>query len=291
MRDFEHHYAQVNGIRLHYVAAGNGPLVILLHGFPEFWYAWHKQLPALARHFRVIAPDLRGYGDSDKPKAISNYSAKVIARDIVELIHALGETKAHIVGHDWGGAIAYMMAQHFPQSVSKLIVLNCPLPQLLLKSFFTNFSQLKKSWYMFFFQLPQLPERYIGKDLRTFFYRGLRGWAHNKEAFTKEDIEEYVKAYQKPYAITGAVNYYRAAFRDGLKKEIRSITPIQADTLVIWGEDDKALGKELTYGMEKHFQNHFEIKYIPDCSHWVQHEYPDKVNQLILNFIKKETAS
>ncbi len=286
MTDIEHRFAHVNGIKLHYVTAGSGPLVILLHGFPEFWYSWRKQIPQLSKHFRVVAPDLRGYGETDKPKGVKNYSSRIIAKDIEELIKSFGKTKAHIIGHDWGGGIAWTLAQHFPHCVNRLVVLNCPLPQELWKHFLTNFTQLRKSWYMFFFQIPGLPERYIGKDLRTFFYRGLRGWSHNKEAFSKEDIEEYVKAFQRPGAITGAVNYYRAAFREGLKSENRKITHVQADTLVIWGEDDQALGKELTYGMEKHFKNHFEIKYISNCSHWVQHEYPDLVNRYILDFLK-----
>lgn len=286
MENIEHRYENANGIRLHYVTAGKGPLVILLHGFPEFWYSWRHQIPELSKRFRVVAPDLPGYNESDKPRPMERYSAKFVANDIRELISALNEKKAHIIGHDWGGAIAWSLAQHFPECVDKLIVLNCPLPQIMLKSFFTNLRQLKKSWYMFFFQLPEIPERYIGKDLRTFFYRGLRGWARNKSAFTKEDIEEYVKAFQKPGAITGAVNYYRAAFRNGLNYESRKIMQLEPDTLVIWGEDDKALGKELTFGMEKHFKNRFEIKYISNCSHWVQHEYPDVVNQYILDFLK-----
>lgn len=286
MENLQHSFATVNGIKLHYVTAGKGPLAIMLHGFPEFWYGWKNQIPVLSKHFKVVAPDLRGYNESDKPKGVMNYSSKIIAQDVKELIQSFNVPKAHIIAHDWGGGIAWTLAQHFPESVDKLIVLNCPLPQILLKNFFTNLSQLKKSWYMFFFQLPGIPERYIGKDLRTFFYRGLRGWAHNKNAFTKDDIEEYVKAFQKPGALTGAVNYYRAAFRGAINSENRKIIPIQSDTLVIWGEDDKALGKELTYGMEKHFKNKFEIKYINNCSHWVQHEYPEVVNQYILDFLK-----
>jgi len=287
MENLQHAFAQVNGIRLHYVTAGEGPLLLLLHGFPEFWYGWKNQIPALSKHFRVVAPDLRGYNESDKPKRVKDYAAEVVARDMQELIVSLGEKKAHIIGHDWGGGVAWTMTQHFPECINKLVVLNCPLPQVLLRNFFTNLRQLKKSWYMFFFQLPRLPEKYIGRDLHTFFYRGLRGWAHNKSAFSKEDIEEYVKAFQQPGAITGAVNYYRAAFRGGLKSENRKIKSIEADTLLIWGEDDQALGKELTYGMEKYFKNHFEIKYIGNCSHWVQHEYPEVVNKQILDFLRQ----
>jgi len=288
MKNLQHAFAKVNGINLHYVTAGEGELVILLHGFPEFWYGWKNQIPALAKHYKVVAVDMRGYNESDKPEGVKNYTSKIIASDIVDLIHFFNESKAHIIGHDWGGGIAWALAQQFPQSVNKLIVLNCPLPQVMLKQFFTNFTQLKKSWYMFFFQLPYLPEKYISRDLRTFFYRGLRGWTHNKNAFSKEDIEEYVCAFQKPGAITAALNYYRAAFREGTKSENRKNSTIEADTLVIWGEDDKALGKELTFGMEQYFKNHFEIKYISNCSHWVQHEYPELVNGYILDFLQSK---
>lgn len=286
MENLQHCYEKVNGIQLHYVTAGEGDLVILLHGFPEFWHGWKKQIPALSKYYKVVAVDMRGYNESDKPDGIQHYTSKIIAKDIVELIHLLNAKKAHIIGHDWGGGIAWTLAQHFPQVVDKLIVLNCPLPQVLVRHFFTNISQLKKSWYMFFFQLPTLPEKYISRDLRTFFYRGLRGWARNKNAFSKEDIEAYVKAFQQPGAITAALNYYRAAFREGFKRENRKNIPVAADTLVIWGEDDKALGKELTFGMERYFNNFFEIKYISNCSHWVQHEYPELVNGYMLNFLQ-----
>ncbi|HXH18040.1 MAG TPA: alpha/beta hydrolase [Chitinophagales bacterium] len=281
----EHHMAAVNGIRLHYVTAGRGPLVMLLHGFPEFWYGWKNQIPALSQKFKVAAPDLRGYNDSDKPRSVKSYGAKIVAKDIRELIYAFDVKKAHIIGHDWGGAIAWTLAQHYPECIDRLIVLNCPLPQLMWKHFRTNMRQLRRSWYIFYFQIPWLPEKGIGKDLNLFFQRALRGWAFSKQAFTDADITEYVKAFQKPHALTGAINYYRAAFRTIADKDSRHVKPIAADTLLIWGENDKALGKELTYGMEKYFTGRFHIKYIPDCSHWVQHEYPELVNRMILEFL------
>lgn len=291
MESWQHEYKEVNGIKLHYVKAGQGPLVILLHGFPEFWYSWRNQIPALSEHFTVVAPDMRGYGKSDKPKGVKNYATKVIAKDIIELIESFGEKKAHIVAHDWGGGVAWTIAQFYPEYIDKLVVLNCPLPAILMKHFFTNFKQVKRSWYMFFFQIPWLPEWRMRKNLKVFFKRGLRGWAHNKDAFTDEDINRYVEAFQDPYALTAAVNYYRASFRSIFDKEARKIRPMETDTLVIWGEDDEALGKELTYGMEKYFKNNFEIKYISDCSHWVQHEYPDLVNGYILDFLRKPAVS
>ena len=285
LEGIEHHYKTVNGIKLHYVAQGAGDLILFLHGFPEFWYSWRKQIPFFAENYKAVAPDLRGYNDSDKPRGIKHYHADIIAEDLRQLIIALGYEKAIVVAHDWGGGVAYALAQNSPEVVDKLIALNCPLPKILMKHLFTNPSQLKKSWYMFFFQIPKLPEVYMRRDLRTFFYRGLRGWSHNKSAFTDEDIEEYVKAFQKPHALTGAVNYYRAVFRSLFSKHAPKRDKIKADTLLIWGEDDKALGKELTNNMEWYFENRFEKKYIADCSHWVQHEYPDRVNSYIKEFI------
>lgn len=288
MSHWNHDYKTVNNIKLHYVFDGEGPLVILLHGFPEFWYSWRKQIPELAKQYKVVAPDLRGYGDSDKPRGVKNYDTAIIAKDIRDLILALDHPKAHIVAHDWGGGVAYTFAQLYPEHLDKLIVLNCPLPAILIQQFKSNFKQLKRSWYMFFFQIPYLPEWNIKRNLTVFFKRALRGWAHNKEAFTNDDILHYVKAFEKPYALTAAINYYRASFRSIFKRNQQKLKLIEADTLMIWGEDDQALGIELTYGMEKYFKNHFEIKYISDCSHWVQHEYPDLVNSYILEFLSAE---
>ena len=287
---WKHHYIDVNGIRLHYVEQGAGPLVILLHGFPEFWYSWRNQIPVLAQHFRVVAPDMRGYGDSDKPKGVKHYHPNTVAQDIHDLILALGEEKAHIVGHDWGGGISWQLAQHFPQVVNRLVVLNCPFMVTLLKHMVTNPSQIRKSWYIYFFQLPGLPEYRMKKDLKGFFKVALRGWSKEHRAFTDEDIDKYVEAYSQPGAITGPVNYYRASARNMFNSSINKIVPITADTLVLWGEEDKALGKELTYGMEKHFTNHFEIKYIPECSHWIQHDKAELVNEELLHFLQLNTV-
>jgi len=281
----EHRFASVNGIKLHYVTAGRGPLVIMLHGFPEFWYGWRNQIPALSEKYKVVAVDMRGYNESDKPRGVKNYDARMVANDIRELVYSFNVKKAHIIGHDWGGAIAWKLAQEYPECIERLVVLNCPLPQLLWKHFLTNFRQLRRSWYIFYFQIPGLPEWGIRKNLKLFFIKGLRGWSRNKEAFSDADIEEYVKAFRSPYALTAAINYYRAAFRNLADRNSRVVKPVAADTLVIWGENDRALGKELTYGMENYFTGKFEIKYIGNCSHWVQHEYPQAVNEMILEFL------
>ncbi len=283
----EHLSAQVNGITLHYVKAGSGPLLVLLHGFPQYWYTWRHQIPILSEHFTVIAPDLRGYGESEKPLHVSDYSAKTIAKDITGLIHELGFQKAHIVGHDWGGAVAWKIAQTEPERVDHLAVLNCPHPYIFAKTLKSSLTQLKKSWYLFFFQLPYLPEWMFRRGGRKFLSKLFRGSAVRRSTFEDKDIDNYFNALQSPGALTAAFNYYRAAFRNSptgeeLKKKI------SAPTMLIWGEEDRALGKELTLGMESLFSGPFKIEYIPQCSHWVNEEEPAKVNSLLLEFLKND---
>ena len=229
---------------------------------------------------------MRGFNESDKPKGVMNYLPETVAADIKELIFSLNEKKANIIGHDWGGAIAWTMAQKFPDCVDHLIVLNCPIPQLMGKALLTNFRQMRRSWYMLYFQLPFLPEWGMRRNLKLFFTKALRGWSRNKKAFSNEDIMEYVKAFHRPEALTGAINYYRAGLANFFRRGANKVSRISADTLLIWGEDDEALGKELTFGMEKYFTGKFEIKYISDCSHWVQHEQPEVVNQMIIDFLQ-----
>ncbi|HXG21934.1 MAG TPA: alpha/beta hydrolase [Methylomirabilota bacterium] len=281
----QHGFAHVNGVRLHYVTQGEGKLVILLHGFPEFWYSWRHQIPALAQHFKVVAPDMRGYNDSEKPVGVSNYRIDTLTADVMGLMRAFGEEKAIIVGHDWGGGVAWAFAATYPQATERLIVMNCPHPGPLQKHLRSNWRQLRRSWYMFFFQIPWLPEAGIRLNARRFVEQAFRGMAIRKETFPDEDLRRYEEAIKKPGALTAAINYYRAAFRETLRHGEREFAQITCPTLLIWGEEDIALGKELTYDMEPYFTNRFEIKYIPRCSHWVQQEQPELVNQYMLEFL------
>lgn len=285
---WRHDYVQANGLRFHYVTAGEGPLLLLLHGFPQFWYGWRHQIPALAKRFRVVAPDLRGYNETEKPRRVRDYRVDVLASDVVALTAALGEKAAYVAGHDWGGAVAWVAAANHPDVVTKLAILNCPHPGQMRKHLFTNPRQLLKSWYMFFFQLPWLPERRILKDDASLVKVIFRGLARNKAAFSDADLAEFKKAIQVPGAMKAALAYYRAAFRYpwvGPKHKIA------APTLVIWGENDTALGKELTYGQESFVRGAYRIEYIPECSHWVNEERPEAVNELLLEFFSKGKAA
>lgn len=287
MAEWEHEFTNVNGIRIHYVSAGAGPLVVLLHGFPQFWYVWRHHINALAKHFRVVVPDLRGYGSTDKPSEVSAYNLSVLADDIEGLIQSLGYAKAHIVGHDWGGAIAWRMAIRQSPLIDRMVIINSPHPRKFLEAMRSSLKQKKKSWYMFFFQIPFISEllfKIKGKKILT---KILRGSAVRKEAFSDEDLNRYLQELEKPGALRAALNYYRATFRESSKSKKRQSkeSKITVPTLLIWGEKDVALGKELTHDMEPLFSGLFRIKYIPDAGHWVIEERPEIVEKLLIEFL------
>ena len=276
----------VNGVRLRFVEDGKGPLVLLLHGFPQTSYAWRKQIPALATRFRVVAPDLRGYGDSEKPYRAIDYRVMTLTEDVVGLIRELGDGRAHVVGHDWGGGLAWATAQHHPEVVDRLVVLNCPHPARFEQELRSLSRQLLRSWYVLFFQLPVIPERLLLRDGAATVARMLRGSALRASTFTDDDLLEYRRAFSLPGAATAALNYYRALFRDAVTGRTPVPTKvIAAPTLVIWAEKDVALGTELTYGMEDFFSNELRIEYVLETSHWVMEEQPELVNRLLLEFL------
>ena len=280
-----HRYVTINGVRLHYVEYGKGPLIILLHGFPECWYAWRFQLPALAEAgFRVVAPDLRGYNLSDKPQGVGQYRLELLANDVKGLIRALGADSAVLVGHDWGGVIAWYLAMHEPRLVSKLIVLNAPHPQRYLEELRSP-GQLLRSWYVFFFQLPWLPEFLIRVGGFAGLKHRLRHEPVHANAFDPATIDVYLQALAQPGALTAAINYYRAGLR-GLREGLsQRIKPIDSPTLIIWGEQDRYLGRRLLEGLEPWVAD-LTLERIADASHWVQAEAPERVNERILQFIR-----
>ncbi len=278
---WQHRDIITNGIRMHYVTQGTGPLVVLLHGFPEFWYSWRYQLPFLADHgYTVVAPDLRGYNDTDKPR--TGYSVSTLLRDTVGLIKGLGQEKAIIVGHDWGGALAWVFALRYPQMTERLVVLNAPHPQALMRELRTP-QQLRKSWYIFFFQIPRLPEFILGRQHAAPIGKMLYESAVQKSAFPPETLSLYRDAMSKPGALRASINYYRATFRNPFST--RASTTISAPTLLIWGDQDIALGIALTRGLEQWVPD-LRIRHLPDSGHWVQQEKPEAVNALLLEFLQ-----
>jgi pimeloyl-ACP methyl ester carboxylesterase len=288
LETWQHHTLTTNGIRMHYVTQGEGPLVVLLHGFPEFWYSWRFQIPALAQQgYRVVAPDLRGYNETEKPKR--GYDIPTLLRDIAGLITALGEKQAIIVGHDWGGVLAWQFAINYPQMTQLLVVLNAPHPGAMQREL-RRPGQLRKSWYIFAFQLPWLPEYMLSRNNANAIGRMLRGAALQKEAFPRSETAKYQQAMSKPGAMTAALNYYRQLFRHGLLRHSGHTRRIDAPTLLIWGEHDIALGIELTHNLDEWVPD-LTIRYLADSGHWVQQEQPEKVNRYLLDFLAARTGT
>ena len=275
-------HADVNGVRLHYVEAGSGPLVVLLHGFPEFWYCWHHQIPLLAAAgFRVVAPDMRGYGLSEKPSGARAYDAEPLAGDVAALIRHLGAERAHVVGHDWGATGAYLTAMEHPDVLDRLVIIQSPHPARMLAALKTA-HQLRKSWYMLFFQLPRLPEALMRRDDFAFMKRSLR--AGSPGVFSDEDLVRYAEAWSQPGALTGMVNYYRAALRQSPRRTLARMSPIDCPVLVIWGERDQYLGPELA-APEPRWVSNVRVERLPEASHWVQNDSPERVGELLLEFL------
>jgi epoxide hydrolase 4 len=277
-------YAAVNGIRLHYVAAGaSGPLVLLLHGFPEFWYSWRHQIPALARSCRVVAPDLRGYNLSDKPQR--GYDIRTLCGDVAGLIEAFGERAAHIVGHDWGGVIAWAFAIRQPERTRRLAIVNAPHPALMQREL-RHARQLRRSWYVFAFQLPWLPEWALARReyalLRRLF-EDVNRTSRTGAVFTPDDIARYVAAMARPGAPTATINYYRALVRGG-PGALGPMRRIEAPTLVLWGERDIALGLEMLDGLEAWVRD-LRVRRFPDDGHWLNQERPAEVTQALVDFL------
>lgn len=287
--EWQHHFVETNRIRLHYVTQGQGDLVILLHGFPEFWYSWRYQIPALARYFKVVVPDLRGYNDSDKP--VGGYDLDTLSTDIRGLISSLGYVKAHIVGHDWGGMIAWRLAQKFPQVLNRLAVLNAPHPYRFWQELAGNLDQLRRSWYIFAFQIPALPEWLIQQNLKDFVKNFFRGQAVRQGVFTAEDTQIYEAALEKPGVISAAMKYYRSSLspQSWLHHWGRSPEPVTVPTLILWSEEDSLLSQKLTEGMESLINAPFQLKFVPHCGHWMQQEVPQTVNRELLNFFRLAT--
>lgn len=257
-----------------------GELVLLLHGFPETARAWQFQQPALAdAGFRVWAPDLRGFNLTSKPRGVRAYHYHALTLDVEELLNAARAPRAVIVGHDWGGILAWWFAMDYPERVSKLVVMNAPHPAKWRHAYFLP-EQWLRSWYIGLFQLPWLPERFLRANARA-LVQALRLSAVRRHVFTPALLEEYARAMEQPGAMQAGVNYYRALIRWGFWRKLK---PIDAPTMMIWGENDVALSKALTDGTADHVRD-FRLYNISNCGHWVQQEAAIEVNRLLLDFI------
>lgn len=286
--DITHKTVQTNGIALHVAQAGNrdDPLVILLHGFPEFWYEWRKQIPTIAdAGYWVWAPDQRGYNLSDKPKAIAAYNLDELAADILGLIEAAGRDRCILVGHDWGGAVAWWLANKHPDKLEKLIVLNIPHHRVFAKTLRTSRRQKLRSWYMVFFQIPYLPEFMLSVGKHWLLKRALR--ASNPGAYSDAELQQYHEAWSQPGAVKSMLNWYRAMFR--VPPRPPEDPRIKMPTLLLWGKGDTALGWEMAQPSID-LCDQGKLVFFEDATHWIAAEEPERVNALILEFLGDTTV-
>jgi epoxide hydrolase 4 len=304
-----HAYATVNGINLHFVELGgelsgessgakgvavaadkrNRPLVVLLHGFPEMWWSWRYQIPALAlAGYRVVVPDQRGYGETD---AKGPYDVDTLRDDVIGLLDHLGVEKAIVVAHDLGGYVAWHLASTRPSRLQKLVVLNCPHPVLFHEAILTKRSQLRRSWYMLFFQLPLLPELSLTRGHGAGVTRLLRALALDKTHFGREELAPFAAAVIKPGRAAAMIGWYRAFIRAGLRggragpAALRAYGTITVPALLLWAMDDRALGYDDVVPGTERFVPGLEIQTVPGCGHFLQSEQPQELNRRLMEFI------
>lgn len=273
------------GLRLHVVEAGpaDAPLCVLLHGWPESSYAWRHQIaPLAAAGLRVVAPDQRGYGRSDKPRGIGAYRLDRLAADVVDVIQALGRERAHVVGHDWGGNVAWYLAAAWPERVERLAILNVPHPAVMLRHLRTNPAQMRRSWYMFYFQLPGLPEWSLRRRDWRNLKRILRGGSR-RGTFSDAELDRYAADWARPGAMRSSLHWYRAAFR---RRPPRPASwRVRAPTRIVWGPEDLALGREMVEPSAALCER-ADVVWIDGAGHWVQHEEPERVSALLVDHLR-----
>ncbi len=279
-----------NGIGFHALADGpaDGPLVLCLHGFPELGRSWRHQLPALASAgYRAVAPDLRGYGETELR---GPFDLPTLVGDVAGLVAVLGRERAVVMGHDWGGAVAWSVAARRPSVVERLVVLNCPPPQVLARAIVRSPAQLRRSWYVLFFQLPWLPERRMAANAAEVVARALVGGSYRREAWTREEVDAYRAAFARPGRAKAAIDWYRAGFRRSLRpRHAPARGTVAAPTLVLWGVEDRFLGRELVTleRLRGAFSegNVPSVVLIEDAGHFVQNEAPERVNDELLRWL------
>jgi len=275
---------QHGDVRLHAVAAGpkDGPVVLLLHGFPEFWYGWRRQVePLAAAGFRVIVPDQRGYNLSSQPAGVAAYALPELVSDVMAIADQLGQEKVFLAGHDWGAAVAWSAALLHPQRIAKLVVLNVPHPSVMRKFLSTRPRQLLRSWYMFFFQLPWLPEILFSAFNFRFGARALLR-SSRPGTFSDEDLAQYRAAWSQPHSLTSMINWYRALFRARIKFPDKTV---RVPTRILWGQRDAFLLAEMAQESLRYCTN-AELFTFADATHWLQHEAPARVSELLIDFFR-----
>ena len=291
MEDLTFRYIETNGITLHTAVGGpeDGPLVILLHGFPEFWYGWRYQIkPLIAEGYRVIVPDQRGYHLSDKPEGSENYTLDLLRDDIVGLIDYFGHDQAILIGHDWGGAVAWHLAATKPEYVEKLIAINIPHPSAVPQVLMRNPLQWVKISYMAFFQLPDVPEKLLTAGDCNWMRQALIGTS-KAHTFSYEDLNRYQEAWEQPGAVTAMLNWYRALRKGSVQQS--SGAEIAVPVRIIWGLGDQFLSPMLAK-KSLAFCREGSLVFVGEATHWVQHEQADIVNLLIHRFLnEKEPAA
>ncbi|MBX3706689.1 MAG: alpha/beta hydrolase [Pseudomonadales bacterium] len=281
-------FVEANGLRFEVDTCGTGDrLALCLHGFPEHSFSWRYQLPMLAElGYRAWAPNLRGYGNSSRPLGMEAYSIECLMADVAGLIDASGCREVVLLAHDWGAVIAWYFAMRKLRPIERLVICNVPHPGPAQEALSNGLAQLRKSWYIFFFQIPGLPERLLGRDGARAVGEAFRRSAVDRDRFPDEVLEVYRRNAAQPGALTAMVNYYRALVRGGGAKRQRAagFPVIETPTLMVWGEDDVALTKETTYGTDRYVRD-LTIRYLPHVSHWVQQEAPEAVNAMIRAFL------
>jgi pimeloyl-ACP methyl ester carboxylesterase len=288
---FEHRYADVSNIRLHYVTAGKGKLIMFLHGFPEFWYGWKNQLAEFGRDYQAVAPDMRGYNLSSKPAEVEQYRMKYLINDVRALAEHLGHRRFILVAHDWGGGVAWPFAMRHPEYLEKLIIINAVHPIIFMRELRDNPAQQKASQYILVYRTPGA-EEILSRNNYALPASNLLEDGLKQGYFTEEDKKAYIEAWSQPGALTGGLNYYRAAHLGsftGESDDSLSADPlsfmVRVPTLVIWGEKDRWLLVGNLEGLETYVPN-LTVKRIPDGSHWVIHEKQELVNSYIREFIE-----